>query len=158
MDRIQNVFNFDGQIRLVGHRHMLIAQDTAVDPIHLEGRSHGHDLLAHLTEGLQKIADGHIGAVGGQDIFILRADEFRVFMQEPVRLRIDRKEFRRNLLQHGIHKFLRQSFRVLIHIIAVHAVAVLHGEDPDGVFYIFIYVVVHKIPPVSLLLWLVSRA
>ena len=64
-------------------------RDTAVDPVHLKGRSHSHDLLVHLAESLQEIADSHVGTGGGQDIRVLCADEFRVFMQKSVRLRVD---------------------------------------------------------------------
>ncbi len=143
IDGMQNVLDFDRQVRLVGHRHVLVAQDAAVDPVHLEGGSHGHDLLSYLAEGLQEIADGHVRAVRGQDVFIGCPDEGRIFMKEAIRLRVDREEFRCNLLQYGVHEFLRQSLRILIHVIAVHPVAILHREDPDGVLYMFVYMIVH---------------
>ena len=152
------MFSIDGQIRLVGHRHVPVAQDTAVDPVHFKGRRYRNDLFSLLAEGLQEIADSHVGTVGGQDILVLCADEFRVFMQKSVRLRVNGQEFRRNLLQHGIHEFLRQSLRVLVHVVAVQAVAVLHREYPDGVLYMFVYVIIHILTSIYLYLTALYQA
>ena len=142
-DRREDLPDVDGHVRLVGHRHVLQAQQAAVDPVHLEGRGDGHDLLPLLAEGLEEIADRLVRAVGGEDVLRLRADEVRVFFREAVRFRIDGQEFRSDLREHAVHERLRQALRVLVHIVAEIVIAALSGENTGKAGDIFVYIIIH---------------
>ena len=141
------VAHVEGQVVVVGHGHVGKAQDVAVHPVHLEGRRHGDHLVALAAEGLQQVADGLVGAVGGRHAVAGHAHVLGVLREEAVGLGVDGQELGRDLGLHLIHEPRGKPLGILVHIVAEHAVAPLIGKNALSALDVLVNVECHGCTP-----------
>ena len=143
-NRVQHLLKIQSEIRIIGNRFMVQAENLAVDPVHLEGGRNRHHRGTGPPEYLKQIADRHIGAIDHAEIFPPYPQITGKRLKEAFRLRIRGEKFRRKLRLNPLHKLRRESLRVFIHIQPQIRKAPLTSSDPQNILYTFLYI--HTIP------------